>query len=66
MSIKTSIPSNTRKPGRYFEFDVTSAIVGDGTYSFGLLSGSTSLVTYSSTEASPPSSSEPRGYSSRS
>ena len=28
MSIKTSIPSNTRKPGRYFEFDVTSAARG--------------------------------------
>ena len=28
MSIKTSIPSNTRKPGRFFEFDVTSAARG--------------------------------------
>ncbi|MFQ6114653.1 MAG: T9SS type A sorting domain-containing protein, partial [bacterium] len=37
------------------EFDVTSAVNGDGTYSFGLVNGSTNLAEYSSKEgANPP------------
>jgi Bacterial Ig domain/IPT/TIG domain/FlgD Ig-like domain len=38
----------------WVEFDVTSTITGNGTYSFGLISGSTNSVIYSSKEGTNP------------
>jgi hypothetical protein len=40
------------KIGQWVEFDVTSAIVGDGTYSFGLKNNNSDVVYYGSKESS--------------